>query len=133
MNPSSGRAAGDEMARILIVDDDVDSALWLLKLLQEAGHEETRITHSAADALAVATELAPRLIFLDIELPDMSGYDVARVLHQHPGLQQTRLIALTDSGEHEGRELARASGFERYLVKPVTGAAVQEVLDLFLQ
>ncbi len=72
---------------------------------------------------------APSIIFVDIELPDMSGYDVALLLHQHPRLQQMRLIALTDSGEHPGREHARTSGFERYLVKPISVAALQEVLD----
>jgi CheY-like chemotaxis protein len=118
------------MTRILIVDDDMDSARSLESMLQESGHDETRVEHSAATALRAAIEFAPRIIFVDIELPDLSGYDVALLLHQHPRLQQMRLIALTDSGEHLGREHARASGFERYLVKPVTVAALQEVLDM---
>ena len=118
------------MTRILIVDDDVDSARSLESMLQESGHDETRIEHSAVTALQAAIEFAPGVIFVDIELPDLSGYDVARLLHQHPRLQQMRLIALTDSGEHPGRDHARASGFERYLVKPITVAALREVLAL---
>lgn len=117
------------MARILIVDDDVDSARSLLRMLQESGHDETHVEHSAATALQAAAEFVPSIIFVDIELPDVSGYDVALLLHQHPQLQQTRLIALTDSGEHPSRDQARTSGFERYLVKPVSIAALQEVLD----
>jgi CheY-like chemotaxis protein len=119
----------DEMTRILIVDDDVDSAQSLCRMLQEAGHDETRVESSAATALKAAAEFVPGIIFVDIELPDVSGYDVALLLHQHPQLRQTHLIALTDSGEHPGREQARTSGFERYLVKPVSAAALQEVLD----
>jgi CheY-like chemotaxis protein len=67
---------------------------------------------------------------VDIELPELSGYDVALLLHQHPRLQRMRLIALTESDEHPGREQARTPGFERYLVKPVTAVALQEVLDM---
>jgi CheY-like chemotaxis protein len=117
------------MARILIVDDDVASARSLSLMLEESGYGETRVEHTAATALQAGVEFGPSIIFVDIELPDMSGYDVARLLHQHPRLRQMRLIALTDSGEHPGREHARASGFERYLVKPVSIAALQEVLD----
>jgi CheY-like chemotaxis protein len=69
------------------------------------------------------------VVFMDVELPDMSGYDAALLMHQHPHLQRTRLMALTDYAEHPGRERARASGFERYIVKPVTTEALQEVLD----
>jgi CheY-like chemotaxis protein len=117
------------MARILIVDDDVDSALSLAQLLHEAGHDDTHVAHSVASALQEAVEFGPNIIFMDIELPDMSGYDAARLMHQHPRLQEIRLIALTDSSEHPDREQARASGFERYLVKPVAVAALREVLD----
>jgi CheY-like chemotaxis protein len=119
----------NEMTRILIVDDDADSAQSLFRMLQKSGHDETRVESSAATALKAAVEFVPSIIFVDIELPEVSGYDVALLLHQHPQLRQTRLIALTDSGEHPGREQARTSGFERYLVKPVSAAALQEVLD----
>jgi CheY-like chemotaxis protein len=117
------------MTRILIVDDDAESAQLLSRMLHESGHDETRVAHSAVTALQAAVQYCPSIIFVDIELPDMSGYDVALLLHQHPRLQQMRLIALTDSGEHPAREHARSSGFERYLVKPISVTALQEVLD----
>jgi CheY-like chemotaxis protein len=97
-------------------------------MLIEAGHAHTRVVHSASAALAAAVEFRPEIIFLDIELPDMSGYDVALLLHQHAHLRDTRLIALTNSIEHPAREDARAAGFERYLVKPVDRAELQKVL-----
>ena len=128
-SPAPGDWRAKEMARILIVDDDVDSALTLARMLQESGHDETRVEHSARTALATAVEFHPNIIFVDVELPDMSGYDVALLLHQHPQLRRMRLIALTDSGEHLGREHARQAGFERYLVKPIGVAALQEVLE----
>ena len=115
-------------SRILIVDDDVALAKSLAAMLERAGAFETRTVHCAADAVAAAVEHAPTVVFLDIELPDMSGYEVAKLLHQHAHLRATRLIALTDNIEHPGREDARAAGFERYLVKPVTLAELQKVL-----
>ena len=115
-------------ARILIVDDDVEARRSLAQQLRECGYEEIRSEGSAAAALEAAVSFDPRIILLDIDLPDMSGYDVARFLHQHPRLQQMRLIALTNHGEHPGREQARESGFERYLVKPVSAAALHEML-----
>jgi CheY-like chemotaxis protein len=116
------------LARILIVDDDVELAQSLATMIEAAGSFEARMVHCAADAVAAAVESPPVIVFLDIELPDMSGYEVAKLLHQHAHLQATRLIALTDSIEHPGREDARAAGFERYLVKPVTAVELQKVL-----
>ena len=117
------------IVRVLIVDDDGLSARTLVQVLHEFGHRETRVARSANDALRAAVEFRPAIIFLDIELPDMGGYELATLLHQHSQLQQTRLIALTNKGDHLAREHARASGFERYMVKPVTEAAVREVLE----
>jgi CheY-like chemotaxis protein len=114
--------------RILIVDDDVSAAKTLAAMLETAGAGEIRVVHCAADAVPAAAEFLPAIVLLDIELPDKSGYEVAQLLRKHARLQETRLIALTDSIEHPAREHARASGFERYLVKPVTAIELQKVL-----
>jgi len=114
--------------RVLIVDDDAELAQSLSKMIEAAGAYETRMVHCAADAVAAAVEFPPAIVFLDIELPDMSGYEVATLLRQHARLRATRLIALTNSIEHPAREDARAAGFERYLVKPVTAIELQKVL-----
>ena len=117
------------MARILVVDDDAATVSLLVQILHECGHWETRVAPSAAEALRTAVTFQPAIIFLDIELPDMGGYELATHLHRHARLQQMKLIALTDKGEHPAREHARASGFERYIVKPITAAAVREALE----
>lgn len=121
--------AASVMPRILIVDDDAHAADSLASLLQSGGYGDTRVAYTGAAALSVAGEFRPTVLLVDLELPDMSGYDLARQLAQHPRLQNLRLIALTDSSEHPGRELARAAGIERYLSKPVGSAALDEVFN----
>ena len=123
---SEGGARGG-MPRILIVDDDVDAADALASVLQAAGYGEARVAYSGAAALALAPEFVPTVLLVDLDLPDMSGYDIARQLSQHPQLQNLRLIALTANSEHPGRELAREAGIERYLIKPVGAAALDEL------
>ena len=128
--PSKAQSEGDPgsgMARILVVDDDVDAANALASSLQAAGYGDARVAHTGATALALAAKFVPTVLLIDLELPDMSGYDLARHLSQRPQLQNLRLIALTTSTEHPGRELARASGIERYLIKPVGSAELDEL------
>jgi CheY-like chemotaxis protein len=115
------------MPRVLIVDDNVAAADSLASLLQAQGHGEARVAYSGDAALALAPDFAPTLLLVDLDLPDMSGYDVARRLSQHPTLRNLRMIALTGSSEHPGRELARKAGFERYLLKPVIAGALDEL------
>lgn len=115
------------MPRILVVDDDVNAADSLASLLQSAGYGDARVAYTGATALALAVEFVPTILLVDLDLPDMSGYDVARHLSQHPQLQNLRLIALTASSAHPGRELAREAGIERYLSKPVSAASVDEL------
>ena len=114
-------------ARILIVDDDVVAAAALASLLRSAGYGDARVAHTGATALAAAVEFVPTVLLVDLDLPDMSGYAVARQLSQHPQLRNLRLIALTDNSAHPGRELAREAGIERYLIKPVGAAALEEL------
>lgn len=111
-------ATRGDMPRILIIDNDVGAANALASLVETSGHGETRVACSGHEALAVAVTFVPTVVLLNLQLRDMSGYDVARQLSQHPRLQELRLIALTGSGEHPGREQAREAGFERYLIEP---------------
>jgi len=113
------------MPRILIVDDDVGSADALASLLQSAGYGDARVAYTGATALAV--EFVPTVVLVDLELPDMSGYEVARRFSHHPQMQNLRLVALTANSEHPGRELARETGIERYLIKPVSSADLDEL------
>jgi CheY-like chemotaxis protein len=112
------------MPRTLIVDGDRDAADSLAALLQSTGYGDARVAYTGATALALAVEFLPTLLLVDLDLPDISGYDVARKLSQHPQLQGLRLIAMTAGSEHPGRELAREAGIERYLSKPVSSTAL---------
>jgi len=116
--------------RILIVDNDISSSGSLATRLHASGYSEIRVAHSGHAALAIAAEFQPSVILLELNLLDMSGFEVARLLRgQVPG-DDLRLIALTPSREHAGRELPRPrmGGFERYLLKPV---AADELASLF--
>ncbi len=123
------RGTRQEMPRILIVDDDVSAADTLASLLQAMGYGDARVAYTGASALALAAEFVPTVALVDLGLPDMSGYELARHLSQHPQLQTLRLIALTADSEHPGRELARAAGVERYLSKPVRSAELAELFS----
>jgi CheY-like chemotaxis protein len=123
------RKRQDTLPRILIVDDDVAAADALASLTQSSGYGEARVAYTGATAQALAATFLPTVLLVDLDLPDMSGYDVARHLSQHPKLHGLRLIALTSSSEHPGRELAREAGIERYLSQPVGAAELDELFS----
>lgn len=102
--------------RILVVDDNADAADTLAALLRLEGHEAHTV-YTGRDAIAVAARSAPDVVLLDIGLPDMSGYEVAKLLRSN--LNSTRLVALTGYGQAEDLGHARAAGFDGHLVKPV--------------
>ena len=127
VSEAHGTRGAQEMPRILIVDHDVAAADTLASLLQSMGYGDARVACTGATALARAVDFVPTVALVDLELPDMSGYELARRLSQHPLLHTLRLIALTADSEHPGRELARESGVERYLIKPVGSAELAEL------
>ena len=116
--------------RILIVDSDIRSSDSMELMLHASGYSETRVAYSGHAALAIAAEFQPSVVLLELDLLDMSGYEVARSLREHAWSRHLRLIALTSSREHPGRELARVAGFERYLLKPVTAPALSGLLQV---
>jgi CheY-like chemotaxis protein len=124
--PNKSGAPG-AMPRILIVDGDMGAADALALLLQSAGYGDARVVYTGATALTLAVEFVPTVVLLDLELPDMSGYEVARHLSQHPQLPNLRLVALTAKSEHPGSELAREARIERYLIKPIGSAELDEL------
>jgi CheY-like chemotaxis protein len=125
----SGRALSTERVRILVVDDDIGSSDSLELMLHASGYSQTRVAYSGHAALALATEFQPSVVLLELNLLDMSGYEVARLLREHAPNHDLRLIALTSSREHAGRELARVAGFERYLLKPVAALDLSGLLQ----
>ena len=116
--------------RILIVDSDMRSSESLELMLHASGYSHTRGAYSGHAALAIAADFRPTTVLLELDLLDMSGYEVARSLRDHAQNRDLRLIALTSSREHPGRELARVSGFERYLLKPVTALELSGLLQM---
>ena len=104
--------------RILVVDDNVDAAESMSMLLQILGHQ-VAVAQDGASALEAARALDPELAFLDIGLPEMDGYEVARRLREGAGGPRTRLIALSGYGTENDRVRSRDAGFIRHLVKPV--------------
>jgi signal transduction histidine kinase/DNA-binding response OmpR family regulator len=114
-------------ARILIVDDNRDAADSLAALLALEGHTIER-AYSATDALTRAVPFQAQVVLLDIGLPEMDGYEVARRLRLLPELRETRLIAVTGYGQPRDRERARAAGFDEHLIKPVSPASVARAL-----
>ncbi len=118
--PSSGH-------RLLVVDDNRDAADSLAMLLRLQGHE-VRVAHDGPTALQMATDYRPEMVFLDIGMPGMDGYEVARRLRSQPGLESVRLAALTGWGQEEDRRRSKEAGFDQHLVKPPEPQALDEVL-----
>jgi CheY-like chemotaxis protein len=119
--------AGGDPIRILLVDDLATTSL-LEYLLHGLGYWTTRVAPCGKSALKLAGDFFPSLVLLSLELPDMSAYRVAAQLRDGSGGRELRLIALTGECTHSGRDLARESGFERYLVKPVSVSALSQLV-----
>ena len=113
--------------RVLVVDDNVDAAEMLAKLLQIAGHE-VRTAHDGPSALAAARADPPEVIVLDIGMPGMNGYELARAIRADTALADVRLVAVTGYGQAEDVAEARAAGFNRHLVKPVDPGVLRELV-----
>jgi signal transduction histidine kinase len=112
---------------ILVVDDNTDAAETLSMFLEALGHL-TRIAPDGATALELAGCEAPRVFLLDIGLPDMDGYELARRLRALPGTSGATLIALTGYSQPADRERACAAGFDHHLTKPVDATALARLL-----
>lgn len=104
--------------RILVVDDNQDAALTLANLFEISGHE-VETAFSGKDGLGVAESFDPHFIFLDIGLPDMTGYDLALALKAKAKHQNAVLIALTGFGQDRDKQAAMAAGFDHHFVKPL--------------
>jgi len=113
--------------RVLVVDDNEDAAQTLALALECAGCE-LRIAHTAARALELLAAFSPEVALLDIGLPDLNGYELARRMRQLPQGQGTVLIASTGWGQQKDRERAFEAGFDHHLTKPIDFALLQPLL-----
>jgi CheY-like chemotaxis protein len=114
--------------RILVVDDNRDFANTLAALLETFGHE-VKTVYDGTTAVAAAAEYRPDAVLLDIGLPGMNGYDVAREVRRVPGLADLTLVAFTGYGQEEDRRRVREAGFDFHLVKPVEAAELARLID----
>ncbi|MBK6007664.1 response regulator [Ramlibacter ginsenosidimutans] len=126
MDTSPGSSHPGQL-QVLVVDDNTDAAESLGVLLDIEGHA-AHIAHTGAEALQLAQSQPLDVVFLDIGLPDMTGYDVARRMRLLPSMQKTLLVALTGWGTQDDRERTREAGFDRHLTKPAELPAVEELL-----
>jgi CheY-like chemotaxis protein len=114
--------------RVLVVDDNEDAADSLQMLLQRDGHD----VHTAYDgrtALRLVDQMRPDVVFLDIGMPNMNGYEVARTLSRFPGRGSMRIIAMTGWGQLSDKQRALEAGFDLHLMKPIGAEDLSRVLS----
>jgi CheY-like chemotaxis protein len=113
--------------RVLVVDDNVDAATTLHLLLRSLGHE-TRVAYGGREALDIAAEFQPDIVLLDIGMPEIDGYEVARRLRTANAGRELRIVAITGWGQQADRDKSREAGFDVHLVKPVEIGLLSKVL-----
>jgi len=113
--------------RVLVVDDNVDSAKTLGMLMKASGHE-IRIVHDGLAVQEAALDFQPHVLLLDIGLPGMNGFEVAKRIRLQPAFQNVVLVALTGYGQESDRQLSHEAGFNHHLVKPANFGQVLEIL-----
>jgi CheY-like chemotaxis protein len=118
--PASGR-------RVLVVDDNVDGAESLARVLQMRGHV-TRTAHGGPEGLEAARAFHPHVVLLDIGLPGMNGYEVARRLREQSPASRPVLVAITGWGTEDNKRQASEAGFDFHLTKPVDATSIESIL-----
>lgn len=114
--------------RVLLVDDNADSSEPLSLLLQARGHE-TRVSTDGEEAILVADDFRPTCVVLDLGLPRMDGYEVARRLRERPYGEELVLVALTGWAGKDVRTKAADAGFDYHLVKPVNWEELERIVE----
>jgi CheY-like chemotaxis protein len=124
--PAEARADGAGL-RVLVVDDNEDAADTLAEALTLLGHS-VEIAHDGPEALEKLQVFGPDIALLDIGLPVMDGYELARRIRGQAGLSNVRLIAVTGYGQPKDRQRAAVAGFDAHLVKPVDLTALENAI-----
>jgi PAS domain S-box-containing protein len=116
--------------RVLVVDDNIDSAESMALLLRLKGHE-VRLAHDGEAAVEEARSFRPDVMFLDLDLPKVDGFEVVRRLRLEPAMKETMLVAMTGYSQEEDRKRTQEAGFHLHMVKPVDFNKVEELLASF--
>ena len=131
VSPDSVRTVTVEnMARVLIIEDDVDAGESLHDLLEATGHT-CRVEHSGARGITAGRQFRPDVILCDLSLPDLSGFEVATRVRRDPVFSGVRLIATSGYGEAAHIEAARRAGFDAHLTKPFDVSALLRHIPSF--
>lgn len=125
--PPATPGAAPRRFRILVVDDNHDSALSMAMMLQIIGHD-TRTAHDGESAVSTAESFLPEVVLLDIGLPKLNGYEVAQRIREKSWGQSMYLIAVTGWGQDEDRQRSSEVGLNLHMVKPVEPAALEKLL-----
>jgi CheY-like chemotaxis protein len=120
----------DATRRVLVVDDNPDAVKTLAEALTIAGHV-VRTAGDGPSALQVVATFVPDIVFLDIGLPAMDGYELASLLRKVPHLAHTPLVAITGYAQDDDRQRALESGFSEHLAKPLDFGRLLECIDSF--
>jgi len=113
--------------RVLVVDDLKSSAETMAMFFEIEGHE-VRVAFDGIEAVDAAREISPDVVFMDIEMPRMDGYEAARQIRLLPGGQSATLIALSGWGQDETADKVSAAGFDLHLCKPVAPDELRRIL-----
>ena len=124
------RPSGERSLRVLVVDDNVDAADGL-KMLLELDGENVDAAYDGEAALRRARESRPQVVLLDVGMPGMDGYEVARRLREAPETRNAYIIAVTGWGQSEDRQKSKEAGFDLHLVKPIDPEALRRLLRGF--
>ncbi len=122
------QAGKPENRRIVVVDDNVGAAMLLSKLLGMLGDHQVVTAHNGVAALEAIQKTRPDIVLLDIGLPGMNGYQVAKAVREQPELNDVLLVALTGYGQREDRVKSQEAGFDEHRVKPPSIDQMQEIL-----
>lgn len=124
---ASDAASAGKTLRILVTDDNVDAAMTLSSLLELYGHE-LKVAHGGRQALQIAGQFQPHVVFLDIGMPDMTGYEVACRLREIEGLDRTIIVAVSGWGAKDDLARSKEAGFDMHFTKPVAPSRVSDFL-----
>jgi CheY-like chemotaxis protein len=125
--PAKAPSPATKAYRVLVVDDNVDAAQTLRMLLERSAHE-VRVASDGSTVLETTLDFRPHLVLLDIGLPGLNGFEVAKSIRQEPMLKGTLLVAITGYGLESDRLRSSEAGFDHHLVKPTSFSKVEEIL-----
>jgi PAS domain S-box-containing protein len=123
----NGAAVGRNKRRILVVDDNVDALESLSRMIAYLGND-VRQAHDGLEAIEVAASFRPEIVFMDLGMPNLNGFEAARRIRSEPWGRQLSLVATTGWGQEDDRRRTADAGFDRHLVKPIEMASLRDVL-----